>query len=501
VVLVGAALGLCASGAAAAYDPSDPAQKAAHDRALDIGSQAYDYGAPLLSMDRVFRGSTSVNVSDGRGAGPANQFSTFRKLADAQDRYAVAPNNDTLYSAAWLDLARQPLVIHIGPSPKRFRYLELLSPYEDDFANVGSPPRALKGTDFLVTAPGWKGRVPRGLERVRSPYARAWVIGRTFVRDAGDLPGARKVANSFLITPLDRWDPKHPTAFRPRPPKVKDTTLEHATTPGTQPGEDPLEFFDALNVQLRRFTPPAADRPILKTLKTLGIGPGLPKISTSASLGEAEKAGLADAVKGAESRLQSRLVSLLLAGFDTHNGWLVFTKGGHYGTDYATRALIDRYGFGSPTPDVAIYPLAITDRTRAPLTGTKRYVVHFPAKDATPPVQFFWSLTLYDTDLFFVPNAINRWLVNDRSGLVRNADGSLDIYVQPDAPADATQLRNWLPSPQPDSPNPGFRLIVRLYGLSRPVLEGIANGTGWLPPSILPCGPDGTTSDGIACAS
>ena len=490
VARLGLVLALVAASAAhAAYDPTDPAQKAEYDHALDVGSQAYDYGVPLMSMDRVYRGSISVNVPDGRGAGPVNEFSTFRKLADAKDRYAVGPNNDTLYSDAWLDMSRGPVVVHLDPSPKRFRYLEFLSPYEENFANVGSSAKALKGTDFLVTPPGWNGHVPAGDRRIRSPYDRAWVVGRTFVRDSSDLAGAKKVARTFRITP------------RPRPPKHKDTTVEHATTPGTQPGEDPLTFFDALNVQLARFRPPAADQPILDTIKELGIGPGLSKVSTSTTLSDAQKAGLAAAVTGAEDRLKARFANLLLSGFDKHNGWLVFTAGGHYGTDYATRALIDRFGFGSPTPDIAIYPLAATDRNRAPLTGAKRYVVHFDAKDAHPPARDFWSLTIYGTDLFFVPNPINRYLLNDRSNLVRNADGSLDIYVQPDAPASAQQKRNWLPSPQPDAADPGFRLIVRLYGLSDPVLKGIEDGSGWEPPTILPCGDDGKTSAGVACAT
>ena len=501
-VLVGLLLAaFAAHGAAAAYDPSDPAQKAAYDQALAVGSQAYDFGVPLMSMDRVYRGSISVNVPDGRGAGPVNQWSTFKKLADAKDRYAVGPNNDTLYSDVWLDMSRGPVVVHLDPSPKRFRYLEFLSPYEENFVNVGSSATALKGTDFLVTPPGWKGRVPAGVKRIRSPYDRAWVVGRTFVRDKSDLAGAKKVAKTFLVTPFAKWDPRHPMAYRPPRPKHVDDTVTHATTPGTQPGDDPLAFFDGLNAQLERFTPPAADRPILDKIKALGIGPGLPKVSTSATLSDAQKAGLSDAVTGAENRLKARFANLLLSGFDTHNGWLVFTGGGHYGTDYATRALIDRFGFGSPVPQVAIYPLAATDRNRAPLTGAKRYVVHFDAKDANPPVQDFWSLTLYGTDLFFVPITIDRYVLNARSNLVRNADGSLDIYVQPDAPTNAKQERNWLPSAQPDAADPGFRLIVRLYGLSDPVLKGIEDGSGWEPPTILPCGDDNRTSAGVACAS
>lgn len=495
LAVVGALGAVWTGAASAAYDPSDPGQRAAHDEAFQIGVRAHDYGVALLSMDRLYRSSTSVNVPDGRGSGPVNVFSTFRRLADERDRSAVAPSNDTLYSAAWLDLSRGPVVLHLDPSPRRYRYLELLSPYQENFANVGSPAKALKGSDFLVTPPGWRGRVPERVKRIRSPYDRAWVVGRTLVRDASDLAGARRVARTFLITPLARWDPGDPVAYRAPAPRHPDTTLDRASTPGTTEGEDPLVFFDALNRQLARFPPPAADAPVLEALGAWGIGPGRPAVSTSTALSDAQRAGLAAAVTGAEARLQARLGALMLSGFERHNGWLVFTGGGRYGTDYATRALIDRFGFGSPTPDVAIYPLAALDRDRAPLTGEKRYVVHFPAEHARPPVQFFWSLTMYGSDLFFVPNAIDRWLLNDRSRLVRNPNGSLDVYVQQDPPASARQRRNWLPSP------PGaFRLVMRLYGLSATALAGIADGTGWRPPSILPCDAGGSTSAGIACA-
>ena len=148
-----------------------------------------------------------------------------------------------------------------------------------------------------------------------------------------------------------------------------------------------------------------------------------------------------------------------------------------------------------------MYPLALLDHDRGPLTGTKRYVAHFPAKYAHPPVRFFWSMTLYDGDGFFVDNPIGRYLVNDRSGLRYNADGSLDVYIQPDAPTDAAQRRNWLPSPQPTAATTGFRLIVRLYGLSQSAIRGVAGGTGWQGPTILPCGAGDVTSQGTACAA
>ena len=121
-------LAVGAAPASAAYDPGDPAQKAQYDAALTVAEQGYEYGMPVLNMARTFRTSTSVNVPNGRGCRPVNQFSHFTKLADAKDRTVVAPNNDTLYSMAWLDLSKGPLVIHTARGTKRFHVLELLDP-------------------------------------------------------------------------------------------------------------------------------------------------------------------------------------------------------------------------------------------------------------------------------------------------------------------------------------------------------------------------------------
>lgn len=488
-----------AGSALAAYDASDPAQKAQYDAALALATRGYEYGVPLLDMQKTFATSTSVNVANGRGGGPANAFSNFARLADAKDRTVVAPNSDTLYSMAWLDLSAQPQVIHTQKGTKRFHVLELLSPYEENFANIGAPDRALPDGDYVVTGPAFKGRVPEGLKRIRSPYDRVWIIGRTFIAGKADLAATQEVMRTYGITPLNRWNAARPHAYVQPRPRTPDRTIDQAHIPGTGAAEDAATFFDALGDALARFPPPAADRLILTQLRTLGIGPGLHP-TTDAALSDAQRQALRDAVTQGPGEVQSKFVAKYFEGFDRYNGWAISTLG-RYGTDYAFRAMIDKVGLGAPRPEVAMYPLALLDHDRSLLTGTKRYVAHFPAKDAHPPVKFFWSMTLYDGDGFFVDNPIGRYLVNDRSGLKYNADGSLDIYIQPNAPADKAQQRNWLPAPQPTAPTPGFRLIVRLYGLSQAGIRGVVAGTGWQGPTILACGGGNVTSQGTACAA
>ncbi len=499
LLVLAALLALPAATAQAAYDPSDPAQKAQYDATLPLAERAYQYGMPVLNMDRTFRASTSVNVPNGRGGGPVNLFSPFRKLADARDRTVVAPNADTLYSMAWLDLSHGPLVIHTARPTRRFHVLELVSPWQDNFANIGSPPRSRPDGDTLVTGPRQHIKTPRGMRRISSPYDRAWVIGRTYINGASDLAATRRVMNTYRIVPLRRFDPKHPYAYSPRKPKRADRKQNDAHVPGTGPGEDAATFFDALGDQLKRFPPPARDRPILGELAALGIGPGLHPVA-GGKLTDAQVAALRDAVKGGPGKVTSALLRRYLADFDKLNGWLI-GRTGSYGTDYELRALVDQYGLGAPQPEVSVYPLTLFDRDRAALTGTKRYVAHFPAGTLPPPVKFFWSITLYDNDGFFVVNPLNRYLRNDRSGLVRNADGSTDVYIQPDQPSNAAQSTNWLPSPQPTAKQTGFRLMIRLYGLSKNGIRGVLDGTGWHAPTVLPCGPDNRTSRGVACAS
>lgn len=477
---------LPAAGATAPYNPGDPAQAAEYQRALNLGVQAYVYGYPLLDTNRVFLTSTSVNVPDGAGGGPVNQFSDFRRFTMPSDRTVVAPNRDTLYSIAWLDLLAQPIVVHVPVVRGRFVVFELLDPYTENFANVGSvghPPG-----NYAIVPPRWHGRLPRGVRRIRSPYTRVWVIGRTYIKDAADTPNVVRIQNEYSLTPLDRWG----TGYVPPRPKHVVKTPTQYTIPGTQPGQDPLAFFDALGKQLKRFRPPAAERPLLHELASVGIGPGK-RPSGDPHLDAATVAGLRASVAAGAQQITTDLQTDFLKIAPKHNGWLV-SRTGSYGTDYATRAVVDRIGLGAPISALAIYPFTITDSTLHPLNGANRYVVHFAASDLPFPVMAFWSLTLYDSQGFFVPNKAGIYLLNNRSHLHYNADGSIDIYIQPTAPSNALQRRNWLPSPA----GKAFRLILRLYK-PRDV-AGILSGSSWQPPTVLPCEAGGTTSAGTACA-
>ena len=260
------------------------------------------------------------------------------------------------------------------------------------------------------------------------------------------------------------------------------------------PGQDPLQFYSALGKLLSKFPPPAADAPLLKQLTAIGVGPGLDP-STDPNLSAETLRGMRDAVTEGPANVQAEIARRYVAEFGLHNGYLIGNIG-TYGTDYTLRALTDKLGVGALKPKIAIYAFTQTAHDLSPLVGSSRYVLHIPADQLPIPAKQFWSVTMYDANIFLVPNPLDRYLINDRSDLHPNADGSLDLYVQPDAPSDPQQAQNWLPSP---SDGGAFRLIWRFYepGEAR---AGILDGSGWQPPAVQRC-TGGVGSDGTSCAS
>ena len=389
-----------------------------------------------------------------------------------------------------------------------------------NFQNVGAPiaslypdpamrPYALPDGDYVIAGPHQRvsRREARGMRVVRADTSSVWLIGRTIVKDAADVANVNRIQDRYRLTPLNRFHRHrrhhhhrgHHRRGRHRRHPV-DTTVNPATIPGTQPGEDPLDFFDALGDDMVRYPPYPADKPLLDQLATVGIGVGR---HPSATQDDAVKAGLRDAVAtDGPTAVSNPMIAGYVTGFKAHNGWLVRDLGS-YGTDYLFRAAVDKVGVGALDGRVATYPFTQTDHNLNPLTGAKRYVAHFAPGTAPPPAEDFWSLTLYDKNQFLVANSANRYLLNDRSRLHYNADGSLDVYIQPNAPADPSQHDNWLPSPPPGDPaNPtqGFNLLMRLYGITPSAFDGVQSGSSWRPPVVLPCDAAGRTATGLACA-
>lgn len=314
--------------------------------------------------------------------------------------------------------------------------------------------------------------LPKGVHRVESAYDRVWVIERIYADndDAADIAAVNKLQDRITAVPLSKYPLKN---WTPPAPTVPDTTVND---PGLPVG---MAYYDKLGELLAEFPPPAADQPQLERLAAIGVGAGRTP-STNSSLNADVVAGMTQAIADGPTRVLGDIQALYGQGFAAHNGYLV-TPTGAYGTDYRLRAAITQAGLGALTAEQAIYPLALTDRLGAVLHGDKKYVVHVPAGEL-PPVNAFWSLTMYDNQGFLVDNEIDRYLVNDRTDLVYNPDGSLDLYIQSTRPTDPAKAANWLPSPG----GRGFRVIWRLYATQTDQIAGVLDGTGWRPPAILP---------------
>jgi hypothetical protein len=470
-----------------------------YEQALSVGTQAYVYGEPLLDMQRVYQSTTSVTVADHIGDAPVNQFSHFTELANTKEGLVVAPNADTLYSIAWLQLKPHPIVLHVPTSPGRFDVVPLMTPYTENFADIGEGASGMMapGNYVIVVGKDYDGvEELDGMNVIHSPYDRVWIIQRTLVKSHEDLPNALAIQAETKLVPLNRWR-KEGLNYQPPKPEKEVTAPTEYRVPGAQAGEEPLAYWNALGAALKRFKPPADSRPELKQLESVGIGPGrFPANNKRLSAGTI--AGLRAAVAAGPSQVAKELAEMFHAGFTAHNGWLAADIG-KYATNYSLRAIADKTGLGALPPNIAIYAIAQTERLGLPLDGaTTRYVAHFPASDFPVPVQAFWSLTMYEANGFFVANPLEFHTLGDRSDLQYEADGSLNIYIQPEEPTGEAQQDDWLLAPTGP-----FQLIMRLYGTDESAVAGILEGgTGyWTPPTILPCLASGKTAAGWNCAS
>jgi hypothetical protein len=447
-----AGLALIAASPAGAAAPS-PA------RAEALARQAYVYGFPLLEFERVRATETSVTCPDRAGDAPVNEFSNAAGFPGPRDRTVVAPNVDTLYSIAHLDLGHGPVVLRHPDMGRRYFVFELLDPYTNVVTYVGSRTTGSRAGRFAITWTRHPGARVRGARVIRSKSRRLWVIGRTLARGPADQRRAQRLMRRYRLRVPGRVH---------RRPRRCDRTPEEATTPTG------LAFLDHLGRAMRRNPPPARDRPLLRRLRRIGVGPGLrpARAGLPADLLAAVRRGVVS--EAADLPGRSR-VQALQEALDS-GGWLTLIHGiGRYGTGYERRAQIAVVGLGANTAAEAIYPTALSDAGGGLLSGASRYRMVFRRP---PPARAFWSLTMYDGAGFLVPNAIRRYAIgSSHPGLVRRPDGSVVVAIQHDRPAEAGV--NWLPAPAG-----GFRLSLRLYEPRPRALDG-----RWKPPSLHRLGP------------
>jgi hypothetical protein len=435
-------------------------ERANEQKATEIGIEAYIYGYPLVTMEMTRRVMTNVAAPQGSHA-PMGQFLLMRKYPDAAFRDVTAPNADTLYSTAWLDLAKEPYVLSLPDMNDRYFLMPMLSGWTNVFEVPGKRTTGTKAQTYAITGPNWKGTLPAGVKELKSPTNLVWILGRTYCTGTPeDYTACHAVMDKYRLAPLSAYGKEY------TPPVGKvDPAIDTKTPVREQVHKlDAVAYFTLL-AKLMKDNPPAAeDGPMLEKLAKIGLTPGQ---DFDASKLPAESAKLIP--QTAQKKIMGHFKS---AGSDI-NGWIFTTKAGVYGTDYLQRALITAIGLGANRPQDAVYPTSEVDADGKPYSGAHKYALHFD-KGQTPPAEAFWSITMYNADYFFVNNPLNKYTVSPRNDLKYNADGSLDIYIQHESPGKDKEA-NWLPAPQGK-----FVLMMRLYW-PKETNPSILDGT-WQPP-------------------
>ena len=435
---------------------SHAAVEATEEEAHRIGVQAYVYGYPLVLMD-ITRKVMVRRV-------PMNQFYHAAAFPTAVFKVVVRSNVDTLYSSAWLDLSREPMVLSVPDTGGRYYLMHMMDAWMDTFAVPGKRTTGTKARHFAIVGPAWQGSLPLSVEEIKAPTNVVRISGRTQTNGVGDYANVHAIQRGYRLTPLSAWgQPHQPVSSAPVAPAADS----EAPPPAQVARMSAATFFSTFAALLKENRSHPEDARLVAELKTIGLEPG--KAFDITQLPPEAARGLDRAVQ--EARQQIARPSR--EGITTRNGWSMRVQNiGRYGTAYLDRARTARFGLGGLPPEEAVYLYTGVDSAGRRLSGTNRYVLQF-GKDELPPVHAFWSVTLYDEERYFWANPLNRYAIRDRDTLRYNQDGSLDIHIQRDAPSKDRET-NWLPSPLDT-----FTLTLRLYWPEPEVLSG-----GWMPAAV-----------------
>jgi hypothetical protein len=433
------------------------------EQAHSIAVDAYLYFYSFVTMDVTRKQMTNLPPGEVPGFGPMNMFINVPTYPPADLKAVVRPNFDTLYSVAWLDLTKEPLVVSVPDTAGRYYLLPMLDMWSDVFASPGWRTTGTSSANYFVTLPGWNGTIPEGCTRVSAPTPYVWIIGRTKTDGPSDYAAVNKIQAALQVVPLSGWGkPPQPVAAK------IDSSVDMKTPPKTQVDTMPAGSYFAYAAELLKIHPPhLTDEPIIAQMKQIGIEPG--KSFDISKLDPGVRKGMESAPADAQKLMAWKVPTVARVA----NYWSMNTDTmGVYGNYYLKRAIVAQMGLGANLPEDAIYPLNLADAEGKPLDGANRYTIHFE-KGATPPVRAFWSITLYDPEGFQVGNVLNRFAVSSWMPFVSNADGSLDLYFQNDSPGKDKEA-NWLPAPKGP-----FNLTMRLYAPQSDALTG-----KWNPPPI-----------------
>jgi len=428
-----------------------------------IAQEAYVFLYPLVLMDVTRRVGTNVPLGVKPGLGPPNVFSHMTAFPPGDFKEVVRPNYDTLYSIAFLDLTDEPMVVSAPDTKGRYYMLPMMDMWTDVFAVPGSRTTGTSAGQFTMVPQGWDGAVPDGTTRIEAPTPYVWIIGRTQTNGPADYQAVHQIQRGFIVTPLSRW-PATPLEVK----ASVDASVDMDTAPLDQVNfMGGLDFFTYAAELMRLHPPHITDQPIIARMARIGIQAG--KSFDVDALSREVRDALDAAPPSALETMQTAIPRLN----PVVNGWTIGRSNmGVYGTNYLYRAVIAMVGLGANLAEDAIYPMLLHDSSGDEPVGDNNYVVHFDA-DQLPPVDAFWSVTMYDAEGFPVPNPLDRYALGDRDPLTYNDDGSLDLYIGHESPG-SDREPNWLPAPQRP-----LGVTMRLYGPRPEILDG-----RWDPPPL-----------------
>jgi hypothetical protein len=428
-----------------------------------IAEEGFIFGLPLV-MNYAVMYEFAVDTKSSQFKAPFNQFYSMHRVATYEDTAVITPNSDTPYSILWLDLSAEPMVISVPAVPKeRYYSVQLIDGNAYNYGYIGTRATGSEPGDYLVVGPDWKGQTPPGIKKVFSsttPFS--LTLFRTQLFNGQDMPNVEKVQAGYKAQPLSAF------LKQPAPPAAPKIDFLPATTEGIK-----ANFFDYLSFALQFVPPSAEDKEIRAKLARIGVGPGKTFDFKDLPLGHKLEVGLG--MKDGDDKVKK----FLATGTKSVNGWNIgafFGDRAFYKGNWLLRACAASYGLYGNDAVEAMYPYTRVDATGETLDGSKHnYTITFPAGQL-PPVNSFWSVTMYDgKSQLLIKNPIDRYLINSAMlpDMKKNGDGSVTLHIQKDSPG-ADKESNWLPAP-----NDTIYVVMRLYW---PKTE---------PPSVLPAG-DGT---------
>jgi hypothetical protein len=433
-----------------------------------VARDAYFWAWPMVNIYNrrlAFKQAPEPGLMNGvLPFAPLNMMSMLHDYIEPEQRWVACPNQDVVYGAGIGALDETPVVVQVPDFGNRFWVYQVVDLRTDGFAEIG----AMYGTQpgfYLLVGSDWKGSVPRGITKVfRAKTGTAFVVPRVFMDDsAEDRQAIQGVIARIDLYPLAKFDGTMKQHDWRKLPKLKSPTGDDGAAETRWVFPD--KFFDELPAVLRDALPlPGEEARYAQVLAVIAAAQENPPLK-KAMIDEAEKS---------EKELVDPLLQFRNWGVQLPNNWSSTSNNAAFGTDYFTRTAVAKSNILVNAPAETKYLYQDLDATGARLNSTNRYTVTF-AKGETPPVNGFWSLTLYDAQHFFVPNEIKRYSLGTKNKTLKtNPDGSLTIYVQADPPPPA-QRSNWLPAPK----SADFSLFIRAYWPKPAVIDG-----SWTPPAV-----------------